>query len=121
MAFVLVGILLLTKGGDFLTDGASDLACGLGIHPAVIGLTVVSISTSAPELFTSLAAITGDAKRLIIGNLVGSNLANVGLVLGITALVRPIAGRGVPVQFVVITPTINPAHPRKLEITFLPS
>ena len=94
MAFVLVGILLLTKGGDFLTDGASDLAGGLGIHPAVIGLTVVSISTSAPELFTSLAAITGDAKRLIIGNLVGSNLANVGLVLGITALVRPIAGRG---------------------------
>jgi Ca2+/Na+ antiporter len=80
---ILVGIFLLTKGGDILTDGASDLARSLGVHPAIIGLTVVSIATSAPELFTSLAAIAGDAKNLITGNIVGSNLANIGLVLGI--------------------------------------
>ena len=91
---VLLGLFLLTKGGDFLTDGAGDLARGLGISPAIIGLTIVSISTSAPELFTSLAAISGEAKNLIIGNVVGSNLANVGLVLGIAALVRPLKTKG---------------------------
>ena len=91
---VLLGLFLLTKGGDFLTDGASELARGLGVSPAIIGLTVVSISTSAPELFTSLAAISGEAKNLIIGNVVGSNLANVGLVLGIAALVRPLKAKG---------------------------
>ena len=94
VVLVLLGFFLLTKGGDLLTDGASDLARGLGIHPAVIGLTVVSISTSAPELFTSMAAIVGDAKRLIIGNVVGSNLANVGLILGVAAFVRPIKMKG---------------------------
>lgn len=91
---ILVGILLLTKGGDILTEGARDLARSLGVHPAIIGLTVVSIATSAPELFTSLAAIAGDAKSLIIGNVVGSNLANVGLVLGIATFINPIAMRG---------------------------
>ena len=91
---ILVGVFLLTKGGDILTDGASDLARSLGVHPAIIGLTVVSIATSAPELFTSLAAIAGDAKDLIIGNVVGSNLANVGLVLGIATFINPIAMKG---------------------------
>jgi cation:H+ antiporter len=91
---ILVGIFLLTKGGDILTDGASDLARTLGVHPAIIGLTVVSIATSAPELFTSLAAIAGDAKDLIIGNVVGSNLANIGLVLGIATFINPIAMKG---------------------------
>lgn len=94
VVLVLLGFSLLTKGGDLLTDGASDLARGLGIHPAVIGLTVVSISTSTPELFTSMAAIVGDAKRLIIGNVVGSNLANVGLILGVATFVRPIKMKG---------------------------
>ena len=91
---ILLGIFLLTKGGDILTEGASDLALSLGVHPAIIGLTVVSIATSAPELFTSLAAISGDAKNLIIGNVVGSNLANIGLVLGIATLINPIAMKG---------------------------
>ena len=91
---ILVGIFLLTKGGDVLTDGASDLARTIGVHPAIIGLTVVSIATSAPELFTSLAAISGDAKNLIIGNVVGSNLANIGLVLGIATFINPIAMKG---------------------------
>ena len=91
---ILVGIFLLTKGGDILTDGASDLARSLGVHPAIIGLTVVSIATSAPELFTSLAAIAGDAKNLITGNIVGSNLANIGLVLGIATFINPIAMKG---------------------------
>ena len=91
---ILVGIFLLTKGGDILTDGASDLARSLGVHPAIIGLTVVSVATSAPELFTSLAAIAGDAKDLIIGNVIGSNLANIGLVLGIATFINPIAMKG---------------------------
>lgn len=86
----LAGLYLLTKGGDILTDGAAALARNLGVHPAIIGLTVVSMATSAPELFTSLAAITGEAKGLILGNVVGSNLANVGLILGLATFLGPI-------------------------------
>ncbi len=86
----LAGLYLLTKGGDVLTDGAAALARNLGVHPAVIGLTVVSMATSAPELFTSLAAISGEAKGLILGNVVGSNLANVGLILGLATFLGPI-------------------------------
>ncbi len=84
------GFFLLFKGGDWLTDGASGLAKALGASPAVIGLTVVSMATSAPELFTCLNAAIKGSPDLVIGNLVGSNLANIGLVLGFAIMLKPL-------------------------------
>ncbi|MBL62574.1 MAG: hypothetical protein CMI30_04110 [Opitutae bacterium] len=90
VTLVIVGFYLLFKGGDWLTDGASGLVKASGTNPAVIGLTIVSMATSAPELFTSLTAATKGSEELIIGNLVGSNLANIGLILGIAVIVKPL-------------------------------
>ena len=94
---MLVGFYLLTKGGDLLSDHCSNLAQAVGIPSVVVGLTVVSIATSAPELFTSIAAITSGAHGLILGNIIGSNIANIGLILGISLLISPInTTRAVP-------------------------
>lgn len=90
VTLVIIGLYLLFKGGDWLAEGASGLVKALGANPAVIGLTVVSMATSAPELFTCLTAAIKGNEELIIGNLVGSNLANIGLILGIAVIVRPL-------------------------------
>ncbi|MCH8473812.1 MAG: calcium/sodium antiporter [Opitutales bacterium] len=87
---VLVGFIGLTFGGDFLCRGAVGLSRKLGVSPLVIGLTVVSIATSMPELFTSVAASLRDAQGLVIGNIVGSNISNLGLILGLSALFCPL-------------------------------
>lgn len=88
--WILAGIALLYGGGQFLVNGASALARAWGLGPMVIGLTVVAFGTSAPELAASLAATLDGAPEIAAGNVVGSNIANVGLILGITALVRPL-------------------------------
>lgn len=94
---MLIGFYLLTKGGDLLSDHSSNLAQAVGIPSVVVGLTVVSIATSAPELFTSIAAVTSGAQGLILGNIIGSNIANIGLILGISLLISPIdTTRAVP-------------------------
>ncbi|SVE41455.1 uncharacterized protein METZ01_LOCUS494309, partial [marine metagenome] len=93
VVLVVFGFFLLMKGGDWLADGARDLARILGVHPSVIGLTVVAMATSVPELFTSLVAINQNAEGLIIGSVVGSNLANVTLVLGVVTFANPIVTR----------------------------
>ena len=85
---LLAGLILLLIGGDLLVRGAVGLAEKLSIPPLIIGLTIVSFGTSAPELFISLKAVLNDAGGLAIGNVVGSNIANVLLVLGIPAMVR---------------------------------
>jgi len=87
---MVVGFYCLTKGGDLLSDHCSNFAKILGVPSVVVGLTVVSIATSAPELFTSIAAITSGAKGLILGNIIGSNIANIGLILGISLFISPI-------------------------------
>lgn len=85
------GIALLLAGGEGLVRGASGLARKLGVSPLAIGLTVVAFGTSAPELAVNvLAAIDGDT-GVSFGNVVGSNIANVGLILGCAALLRPLA------------------------------
>jgi len=87
---VLSGLAVLVSGGEALVRGASALAAAARISPLVIGLTVVAFGTSAPELaVTSRAAFTGSAD-LAIGNVVGSNIANVLLILGLSALVAPL-------------------------------
>ena len=84
------GLLAITFGADWLVTGASRVAARLGVSPLVVGLTVVAFGTSAPELFVSgLAALRGQA-GLAVGNVMGSTVANVGLIAGLGALLRPI-------------------------------
>jgi cation:H+ antiporter len=85
--FLLVlGFLLLIKGSDFLVEAASRIAKKLGVPEFVIGLTLVAVGTSVPELASSVAAALNGYDDLIIGNLVGSNMANIGLIMGISLL-----------------------------------
>jgi cation:H+ antiporter len=87
---LLGGFILLVWGADRLVAGASATARNLGVSPLIIGLTIVAFGTSAPELIVSgVAAYNGNA-GLAIGNAVGSNIANIGLVLGITAIIHPL-------------------------------
>jgi cation:H+ antiporter len=88
---VLGGLAVLVAGGEALVRGASALAVALRISPLVIGLTVVAFGTSAPELAVSVRAAYAGSGDLAVGNVVGSNIANVLLILGLSALVAPLA------------------------------
>ena len=88
---VLVGLTLLVVGGDFLVRASVGLSFKLKISKLVIGMTVVSFATSAPELLVSLQAAFDGITDIALGNVVGSNIANIGLVLGITAVISPLA------------------------------
>lgn len=87
---LVVGILLLWVGGELLIRGATALARLWGLSPLVIGLTVVAFGTSAPELAATLAATLRGSPAIAFGNIVGSNIANLGLILGLTALLQPL-------------------------------
>ena len=86
---ILVGLLLLYYGAEWLVEGSSSLALGVGLSPLVVGLTVVAYGTSAPELAVSVDAAFTDKGDIAIGNVIGSNIANIGIVLGVAALIRP--------------------------------
>jgi cation:H+ antiporter len=92
MAYLLLigGLAALIISAEFLVRGSAGLALKAKIPPLIVGLTVVSLGTSAPELFASVQAALDGNPGLSIGNVVGSNIANLGLVLGITALIYPI-------------------------------
>ena len=87
---VIVGFFLLIKGADFLVDGASTVAKKFKISEMVIGLTVVALGTSMPELMVSLTGALGGHADISLGNIIGSNLANILLILGICALISRI-------------------------------
>lgn len=87
---LVIGLAALCFGGDWLADGASGLALNLKINPVVVGLTVVSIATSMPELITALMAGARGSTELAVGNIIGSNLANTGLILGVAAIITPV-------------------------------
>ena len=87
---LVVGLLLLTAGADLLVRGAASLARRLGLTPLVIGLTVVAFGTSAPEMVVSVQGSLQGHGGIAVGNVVGSNIFNVGVILGIAALVSPI-------------------------------
>lgn len=89
IARIVTGLVLLVLGGEFLVRGASALAGRFGISSLVIGLTVVSAATSAPEFAVSVGAVLRDEPGLAVGNVVGSNIVNVLLILGLSALVIP--------------------------------
>jgi len=84
---IIVGLILLVWSADKFVDGSVGLAENWGMSKAMIGLTIVSLGTSAPEIFVSIMAATGGNPELAFGNAVGSNIANVALVLGVTALI----------------------------------
>jgi cation:H+ antiporter len=87
---LLVGFAALYFGADWMVRGAARLQGSLGLSPIVIGLTVVSLGTSAPEFFVAVLATLRGSSDIAVGNVLGSNLANIGLILGCTALVRPL-------------------------------
>ena len=91
--FVLVGFVLLVKGGDFLIDGAVAIARRAKLSAMVIGLTVVGFGTSTPELLVSAQAAWVGSSGIAIGNVVGSNIANIALILGMTALICPLPSK----------------------------
>ncbi|MBI9090586.1 MAG: calcium/sodium antiporter [Desulfobacterium sp.] len=95
-AFLLAfGFALLLGGGDLLVRGASALAETFGIPPLVIGLTVVAFGTSAPELSVNLMAAFQGNTEISFGNIIGSNIANIGLIIGVCAIMKPLAIEGV--------------------------
>lgn len=85
---IVLGFVLLIKGADFLVDGASNIAKKFHIPEIVIGLTIVSIGTSMPELFVSITSALEGHSDISIGNVVGSNLANLLFILGVSAVIR---------------------------------
>lgn len=99
------GFVLLIKGADFLVEGSSSIARRLKISDLVIGLTVVAFGTSSPELFVNIIASAKGNAAIAVGNIVGSNIANIFLILGISAVIFPLAIeksvvlKGIPLSF----------------------
>lgn len=87
---VLAGLLLLYYGAEYLVTGSSRLALSFGVRPLVVGLTVVAFATSMPEFMVSLFATIRGASSMAAGNIIGSNIANTGLILGVAALITPV-------------------------------
>lgn len=95
---ILGGLVCLTVGADGLVRGAASFARRVGLSPLLIGLTVVAYGTSAPEMVVSLQAALEGASDIALGNVVGSNISNIGLILGSTALLCPVRGTAKAVQ-----------------------
>jgi cation:H+ antiporter len=89
--FLIVGLAVLVVGADWLVRGASSLAARMKVSPLVIGLTIVSFGTSAPELTVNIAAALNGSPDIAIGNVIGSNIANILLILGICAIISPLS------------------------------
>ncbi|WP_370174969.1 calcium/sodium antiporter [Leeuwenhoekiella palythoae] len=87
IVYVLIGLMLLVVGGEFLVRASVGLSFKLNLSKMVIGLTVVSFATSAPELLVSLQAALDGSPDIALGNVIGSNIANIALVLGLTAII----------------------------------
>ena len=84
------GLIVLVLGGDFLIKGSSSFALKMNLSPLVVGLTIVAFGTSAPELLISIKAALTSSPDLAMGNVIGSNICNLALVLGLTAIISPI-------------------------------
>ena len=90
LLLILVGVALLYAGAELLVAGARDLALAVGLKASTVGVTVVAFATTAPELFVSLLGAVTVSTDIGLGAIVGSNIANIGLVLGVSALIRPL-------------------------------
>ncbi len=118
------GVGVIFFGAEWLVRGAVRLATRLGVPPVVLGLTIVSLGTSAPELVVAVVASAKGASGLALGNVMGSNLANIGLILAVSAMVRPLAVSGrvvtreVPVMLLItglVYPVLMNFHVSRLE------
>ncbi|MEC8404913.1 MAG: sodium:calcium antiporter, partial [Verrucomicrobiota bacterium] len=90
LLLLVVGFTALAYGGDLLTSGSASISVNININPVVVGLTVISVATSMPEMATSLIAAR-TSPNLALGNILGSNIANIGLIMGITAVIAPLS------------------------------
>ena len=88
--WIIVGFLLLIKGADFLVNGSSNVAKKFHIPEIIIGLTIVSIGTSMPELFVSITSAIDGYSDMAVGNVIGSNLCNLLLILGLSTVIKSI-------------------------------
>ncbi len=102
---IVLGIIMLYFGSDWLVDGAKKLALRLGIAPFVIGLTVLAFGSSAPEAITSIVSTSNP--DIIIGNVIGSNIANIGLCIGLAALIHPMAAKFASMRFEITTMVVS--------------
>lgn len=91
IALLILGLVILYFGAEALVSGASKIALSFGISPMIIGLTIVALATSAPEFVVSLLAAVGGSPDLAVGNVVGSNVANIALIVGASAILLPMA------------------------------
>lgn len=91
LVYLFIGFVLLVAGGEFLVRSSVGLSLKLNLSRMIIGLTVVSFATSAPELLVSVQAAVNGSSAIALGNVIGSNIANIGLVLGLTAIIAPLA------------------------------
>ena len=91
LVFIVGGMIAIKYGGDFVVDGASVIAAGLGLSQTLIGLTIVATGTSLPELVTSIVAARKNEVDMALGNVIGSNIFNILFVLGIAASISPVA------------------------------
>ena len=91
VVILIIGFVLLVKGADFFVEGASDIARKLGIPSIVIGLTIVALGTSLPELAVSVTAALKESNDIALGNVTGSNIMNLLVVVGLAAVIRPMA------------------------------
>ena len=98
---IILGIVMLYFGSDWLVDGAKKLALRLGIAPFVVGLTVLAFGSSAPEAVTSI--VSTSTPDIILGNVIGSNIANIGLCIGLAALLNPMVAKFDSMRFEIIT------------------
>lgn len=89
--FIVGGMIAIKYGGDFVVDGASSIALALGMSQNLVGLTIVALGTSLPELVTSMAAAKKGEVDMALGNVIGSNVFNILFVLGIASSISPIA------------------------------
>jgi cation:H+ antiporter len=111
IVFVAVGLAGLFFGGEWLVTGAARLARSFGISALLVGLTVVAFGTSVPEMLVSLQAALAESSDISVGNIIGSNIANIGLILGATGIVFPIAihvamlKREIPILMIVTLAT----------------
>lgn len=91
ITILLIGFVILIKGADYLVDGSAALARRMGVRDIVIGLTIVAFGTSSPELVVNLFSALSGNTDLAVGNIVGSNIANILLILGVSAAIYPVA------------------------------
>lgn len=127
-ALVVGGCGALYFGAEWLVRGSARIASQMGISPIVVGLTLVSLGTSAPELVVGVFAALEGESGLLVGNVMGSNLANIGLILGATAVIRPLAvadrvvTRDVPIMVVIsifVFPLVQDLNVDRAEGVFL--